>query len=196
MKIFQEKIFTKEECEKILSYTEIYTDLLFRSKEPSIDFENRRVEQVAKQIQGKKSGKFFNVWDIVNDDESFWMFEKLIDWFSNVSEIPVIKNQFPGGCSLHKYSAGDSFQKHIDLSTNFPDRRWNLGIQLNDTYTGGEYICYDADDNEIILNKEIGTAIAYSATTPHEIKEITSGERWSIVMPINYKMLIQKKSLL
>lgn len=196
MKIFQEKIFTKKECEKILSYTEIYTDLIFRSKEPIIDYENRRIEQVVKQINGKNIGKFFNVWDIVNDKESNWMFEKLVNWFSNVSQIQRIPNKLPDGCSLHKYSIGDSFQRHIDLNKNFPNRRWNLGIQLNDDYIGGEYICYDENNSEIILSKEIGTAIAYDATTIHEIKEIVSGERWSIVMPISDQIIVEKKLLL
>ena len=40
--IYQEVIFTKEECEKIISYKEVYTDLIWRSLEPAIDFENRR----------------------------------------------------------------------------------------------------------------------------------------------------------
>ena len=71
-----------------------------------------------------------------------------------------------------------------------------MGIQLNDSYTGGEYICYDNIDNEIILSKETGTAIAYNSTTQHEIKEILSGERWSIVMPISDKVVLEKKSII
>jgi hypothetical protein len=194
--IYQEKIFSKEECEKILSYTNIYTDLVFRSKEPNIDFEKRRIEHITKHTNGKNIGKFFNVWDIRHDEETHWMFEKIIKWFSNVSKIECNPNGWPGGCSLHKYSKGDSFQKHIDLNQTFPDRRWNLGIQLNDSYTGGEYICYDNNDNKIILSKEIGTAIAYNSTTEHEITEILSGERWSIVMPINNKVVLEKKSII
>ena len=193
--IYQEKIFTKEECEKILSYTKIYTDLVFRDREPNIDFENRRIDYITRYANGKNVGKFFNVWDILHTTESHWMFEKLIKWFSNISKVGCNPTEWPNGCSLHKYSKGDSFEKHIDLSKNFLDRRWNLGIQLNDTYTGGEYICYDTDGNEILLSKETGTAIAYNSTTPHEIKEILSGERWSIVMPISKNVIIEKRNL-
>jgi hypothetical protein len=44
----------------------------------------------------------------------------------------------------------------MDFNSNFPNRRWNLGIQLNDNYSGGEYICYDENNKEIIgdANKE------------------------------------------
>jgi len=56
--IYQEKIFTKEECDKIISYQNTYLDLLFRDKEPSIDLENRRIDNVSMVIKGKKLGKF------------------------------------------------------------------------------------------------------------------------------------------
>jgi hypothetical protein len=194
--IYQEKIFTKEECDKIISYQNVYLDLIFRHKEPSIDLENRRIDNVGMVLDGKKLGKFFNVWDIVYDVESEWMFEKLLNWFSKVSNIKCNSNNKLHGCSLHKYSKGDSFTKHIDLNPNFPDRRWNLGIQLNDEYTGGEYICYDKNNNEIVLSKEVGTAVAYNSRTLHEIKEILSGERWSIVAPVWKNHLFEKKNVL
>lgn len=194
--IYQEKIFTKEECDKIISFQNIYLDLIFRSKEPSIDLENRRIEHVGAVIKSKKLGKFYNVWDIVNNSESEWMFEKLLIWFSKISKIECNPNKKPYGCSLHKYSKGDSFTKHIDLNINFPERRWNLGIQLNEDYDGGQYVCYDENDKEIVLNKEVGTAIAYNATTLHEIKEILNGERWSIVLPLSKYDLLEKKSLI
>jgi len=193
--IYQEKIFTKEECDKIISYQNVYLDLKFRSAEPVIDLENRRIDN-GKVLRGKKQGKFYNVWDIVNDSESEWMFEKLLNWFSKVSKIERNTNNKLWGCSLHKYSKGDSFAKHIDLAIGFEDRRYNLGIQLNEDYTGGEYICYDKDNNEIVLSKEVGTAIAYNATTLHEIREIHSGERWSIVMPIANYYIIETRQLL
>jgi hypothetical protein len=193
--IYQEKIFTKEECDKIISYQNTYLDLLYRSTEPSIDLENRRIDS-GKVLRGKKFGKFFNVWDISNDTESEWMFEKLLNWFSKVSNIERNTDNKLFGCSLHKYSKGDSFSKHIDLAPGYEYRRYNLGIQLNDDYTGGEYICYDKNNNEIILSKEVGTAIAYSSTTFHEVREIHSGERWSIVMPIANYNIIETKHLL
>jgi predicted 2-oxoglutarate/Fe(II)-dependent dioxygenase YbiX len=46
------------------------------------------------------------------------------------------------------------------------------------------------------LNKEVGTAVAYNSSTLHEIKEIHSGERWSIVVPVWKKYLLEKKHFL
>ena len=102
----------------------------------------------------------------------------------------------PAVCSLHKYSKGDSFMKHKDYNEKWPNRRWNLGIQLNENYRGGEYICYDTNDKEILLSKEVGTAIAYDASTFHEIKEIVDGERWSIVLTILKKDILEKIHLI
>jgi predicted 2-oxoglutarate/Fe(II)-dependent dioxygenase YbiX len=84
----------------------------------------------------------------------------------------------------------------MDFNSNFPNRRWNLGIQLNDNYSGGEYICYDENNKEILLSKEVGNAIAYDATTLHEIKEIVDGERWSIVLTILKKDILEKMHLI
>ena len=190
--IYQEKIFTKEECNKILSYTKIYTDLPFRKLESRLDLDNRRINEFVEMKNGKKLGKFFNVWDIVNDAETEWMFEKLFNWFLMVSKIERNPNNKPAGCSLHKYSKGDSFMKHKDYNEKWPNRRWNLGIQLNENYSGGEYICYDTNDKEILLSKEVGTAIAYDASTFHEIKEIVDGERWSIVLTILKRDILEK----
>ena len=194
--IYQEKIFTKEECNKILSYTKIYTDLPFRKLESRLDLDNRRINEFVEMKNGKKLGKFFNVWDIVNDAETEWMFEKLFNWFLMVSKIERNPNNKPAVCSLHKYSKGDSFMKHKDYNEKWPNRRWNLGIQLNENYSGGEYICYDTNDKEILLSKEVGTAIAYDASTFHEIKEIVDGERWSIVLTILKKDILEKIHLI
>jgi predicted 2-oxoglutarate/Fe(II)-dependent dioxygenase YbiX len=78
----------------------------------------------------------------------------------------------------------------------FEDRRYNLGIQLNEDYEGGEYVCFGPNDEKIIISKEIGTGLAYHCSVPHEIKKITKGERWSIVMPITKKIIIEKINLL
>ena len=195
--IYQEVIFTKEECEKIIAYKEVYTDLIWRSLEPAIDFENRRIDHHTHTKGGKKFGKFFNVWDIQNDSNTLWVFERLLKWFNSVSNIDIDiegAKKIRGG-SLHKYSKGDLFQKHMDLVIGHENRRWNLGIQLNEEYNGGEYICYN-NDNEILISPKPGTAVAYDATTYHEIKEITAGERYSLVICVTTDIIIEKKYLL
>ena len=82
------------------------------------------------------------------------------------------------------------------LNEEFQRMQKLAGIQLNENYSGGEYICYDTNDKEILLSKEVGTAIAYDASTFHEIKEIVDGERWSIVLTILKKDILEKIHLI
>jgi hypothetical protein len=50
-------------------------------------------------------------------------------------------------CTLHRYTIGDHFAKHIDLAKGYEDRRYNLGIQLNEEYEGGENEAFVDIDN-------------------------------------------------
>ena len=138
-------MFTKEECEKIISYKEVYTDLIWRSLEPAIDFENRRIDHHTHTKGGKKFGKFFNVWDIQNDSNTLWVFERLLKWFNSVSNIAIDiegAKKIRGG-SLHKYSKGDLFQNFI--AKTIENKRIELknlvvfadgGVPLNDAMAG------------------------------------------------------------
>lgn len=191
--IYQNKIFTKEECEKIIEFSKTYTDMPFREMEKTIDKDNHRIDQLVKNLKDKKLGKFFNIWDIINDKNSEWMFDKLSNWFSNISGVEL-SNEKIKGCALHKYSKGDLFMKHCDMTNIFSNRRWNLGIQLNDEYIGGEYILYQ-NEEKYILNKEQGTALAYKSDIEHEITEILEGERWSIVLSLSKEYIIEKRNL-
>lgn len=186
--IFQEQIFTKEECDKIIGYSKTYTnsDNYFSD---AVSVDNNRLKSVRNTFS-------YDVFVIKNDPNTEWFFNKLLNWFSVKSKIQINKNNKVFACTLHCYKEGDRFPKHIDLAPGFMNRRYNLGIQLNDDYKGGEYVCIDQNENEILISKEVGTALAYHCEVPHEIKEITSGRRWSIVMPIDRNTINEQKSLI
>jgi hypothetical protein len=186
--IYQEKIFTKEECDTIIGYSDIYKN--------TKEYFTNEVDVIDNRLQSKNGKLAYDVYVILNDETTEWFFNKLQNWFSIVSGIKLNKNEKMLTCTLHCYKTGDKFPKHIDLSVGFNYRRYNLGIQLNDTYEGGEYICVDNNNNEILISKEVGTSLAYYATVPHEIKEITKGERWSIVLPLTKDVIIEKKELI
>lgn len=195
---YQEVIFTKEECEKIIKLHKNYPALeVFRKLELSIDIENSRINYVYRNEEGKKEGKAFFVYDIVRNEETEWLFEKLINWFIKVTNVKLKDTETLSQISLLNYKKGDFFMKHSDIRKNHEGRRWTVNAQLNNDYTGGEYILY-RDDEQIILNKDMGNAITYWAGTEHEVKEITEGERWSLILSITKKLLVQdiEKTLL
>jgi predicted 2-oxoglutarate/Fe(II)-dependent dioxygenase YbiX len=185
--IYQEKIFTKEECQTIIQYHKKYTELEGWFPSKLID---------GQRIKSNQNLMSYEVYTILNNNETNWFYDKLINWFSEVSEVKIDKTFKTLICTLHRYTIGDHFTKHIDLIKGYEERRYNLGIQLNDDYDGGEYITWDDSGNEIIINKEPGTALGYHCRIWHEIKEITNGERWSIVMPIEKSQIIQKLNLI
>ena len=190
--IHQQLLFNEEECDLIKSYVKLQPTEFseFFNKKGFFNFIDGNKLVVP---DGKTS---YRVFVIENTSETMWMFNKLLKWFSDVNNIIINYDNKVESCTLHQYSVGDKFSKHIDLTKGFNTRRYNLGIQLNDSYEGGEYVCWDDNDNEVLISKQKGTALSYHGRIWHEIKEITNGERWSIVLPIHKRHLIEKTSLI
>jgi hypothetical protein len=191
--IYQQQLFNREECDLIKSYVKLQpTELIkyFNIKDNFFNFID------GNKLVFDKTNTSYRVFVIKNTLETEWMFNKLLEWFSNVNDIRINYDNKIESCTLHQYCVGDKFSKHRDLMEGSETRRYNLGIQLNDSYDGGEYLCWDDDNNEVLISKQIGTALSYHCRILHEIKEITNGERWSIVMPIKKHHLIEKINLI
>jgi hypothetical protein len=190
---YQEVIFTQEECKKIIEYSKVYPASAEKRKlEPIIDLENSRIDDVRINNKNEKIGKCFYVYDIPKNENTEWIFEKLLDWFQKVTSIKLKKEKTVTNITLLNYKTGDFFMKHKDIYPGFEWRRWTINIQLDNQYKGGDYILYSGD-KEIVLNKNIGNTIAYWAGTEHEVKEITEGERWSIVCSVNKYMIHEQE---
>jgi len=185
--IYYEKIFTYEECKTIIEYHKKY-------KEITGHFPKENIK--GQRTYDKRKSFSYEVYVIPNNNETEWVFDRLIKWFSKNNNIKINENNKIPSCTLHRYTKGDLFKKHIDLTKEFHERRYNLGIQLNDEYFGGEYKAWDDNDIEHTLPKEPGTAISYHCRILHEIKEILDGERWSIVLPIEKDFIIEPKHFL
>ena len=199
--IYQEVIFTKEECDAIINYKNKYHSFLVTPTWSLLDntrtvyHEEFDFNGVDKEI-GKNWTKRYNVWDIPINDETYWFYDKVYTWFMLVSKIKldnkVSFNNSNIAHKLHEYIVGDKFDLHKDKNENTTDWIWNLGIQLNTNYVGGDYICYNANNEIINISKENGNVVAYQSDILHEIKEITSGVRYSMVIKIHSWELIHK----
>ncbi len=96
--------------------------------------------------------------------------------------------------NINKYMVGSFFQKHMDIGgKNDPhsERVKTLIVNLSDKndYVGGDLII----DNNIV-SREIGNAFLFPSNTLHELKELTYGVRYSLVMWLKNNNL--KKSIL
>lgn len=195
--IYQDVIFTKEECDTIINYKNKYHTFLV-TPEWSVLKDTRTVYHESANNWLKK----YNVWDVPINEETLWFYDRIYCWFINVSGVKIDKNIYfnteGAAHKLHEYQVGDKFDLHIDRNENNLDRIWNLGIQLNSEYTGGDYICYNQNSEEIFISKNIGNVVAYTSDTLHEIKEIKDGVRYSMVIKLHSWELISKnkKSLI
>lgn len=180
--------FSKKECKKIISLHKTYKNYGFNFDwyRQTYDKNNRRDDMSKLQA-----------YLIPNVPYTKWMYDKLQSFFEQSTGIKFISPLHH--CQLYKYQTGDVFPKHVDLNAEFSDRRWNLGINLNDDYEGGEYLCWDnlnEDDTMKIIPKSAGTICLYHSRQLHEIKEITKGERWSLVVKIESQHIDEKINLI
>ena len=141
----------------------------------------------------KKQTKVFDYffYTIIRDKYSQWIFDRLGKYLypfypdNTLYEHPQIY--------LHRYPVGCKFDRHND-STTHPDQLVNIGVCLNSDYDGGEFIFYSPDE---ILPKVEGTIYHMDSNRDHEVTEIVSGERWSLITFLKEKDLgISKKSII
>jgi len=89
----------------------------------------------------------------------------------------------PKNITLIKYIEGDYLEKHIDNTHPLQYKYKTCIIQLSDEYDyeGGEFIIHE-DKKEYICSKKIGNVILFPSSTIHQVKKISKGVRFSIVI--------------
>ena len=125
--ILKEKIlFSKEECESIISYNDTY---------------------ITNWLMGDRK---YNSQPINYSLETNWLFDKLKDFVETETniEIRTIKKTI----HFHKFTKGDWFGKHNDVRDN---RLYAVGVLLNDSFEGGDFKLYNPNEiilNRVIGN--------------------------------------------
>ena len=116
--ILKEKIlFSKEECESIISYNETHI------------------------TNWRMGDRKYNSQPINYSLDTQWLFDKLKDFVeveTNI-EIRTIKKTI----HFHKFTKGDWFGKHNDIRD---DRVFAVGVLLNDNFDGGDFKLYNPDE--------------------------------------------------
>jgi predicted 2-oxoglutarate/Fe(II)-dependent dioxygenase YbiX len=149
-----EPLFTKEECSKIIEYTNLLKE---RRQTPS---SNRFVS-------------YSHYTPELNSDTD-WIYKRLNSYIESILNVTIIKEV--DRIMINKYKIGDGFEKHQDLY--FKNQIFNIAVHLNDEYEGGEFTFYDPD---FTMSKFVGAAYGFDNVRWHEIKPITKGERWSMI---------------
>lgn len=109
--------------------------------------------------------------------------------FKNISEVPFLEKKMlkiniinNPSFYINRYSEDYFFDTHVDMGgKNDPkyERLKTLIINLSDEneYSGGELIIKDK-----LMSKKIGDAHFFDSNIRHELKKITNGIRYSLVL--------------
>jgi hypothetical protein len=116
--ILQQKIlFSKEECQSIISYVS--------NNITNWDIKDRK----------------YHSQPITYSLETKWLFDKLKTFFEEQSNIQIKKNKEI--IHFHKFVKGDWFGKHNDIREN---RLYAIGVLLNDTFEGGDFYLHNPNE--------------------------------------------------
>lgn len=125
--ILKEKIlFTKEECESILSYNKTHI------------------------TNWQMADRKYNSQPINYSLDTKWLFYKLKNFMESETEVKIrtIKKTI----HFHKFTKGDWFEKHNDVKDN---RLYAVGVLLNDDFSGGDFKLYNPNEiilNKVVGN--------------------------------------------
>ena len=116
--ILKEKIlFSKEECESIISYNETHI------------------------TNWRMGDRKYNSQPIIYSLETKWLFDKLKTFIETETNIKIIK--IKEKIHFHKFIKGDWFGKHNDIRDN---RVYAVGVLLNDNFSGGDFKLYNPNE--------------------------------------------------
>ncbi len=144
--------FTKEECDKIISLSNIFEKHL--SKE-----------------WWESNETIYFAWHLERNEMTEWIFERLLKFIETNTNIKLIKPL--NLIHLQNVKTGNKFEPHVDKHS-----LRNIGVCLNDDYEGGELICYNP---KLVLPKTTGNIYTFYGSKLHEVTEVTYGERWSLI---------------
>ena len=150
MLINQKVLFSQTECQKIIDLNKTATK-----------------QWLTKTYEYDSMG-------IIYSNDSKWIFDRLINYFVTCTGVNILK--LKKNIHFHKFSKGDRFERHNDAKKN---RVYGVGVLLNNTFNGGDFIFYDK--NDIIIDKVVGNAYIFDVITEHEVTPIINGERYSLL---------------
>jgi hypothetical protein len=151
MLIKQKHLFSREECESIISRS-----------------------NVEHQKDWSTNDRKYNSQAIDYSPETSWIFDKLKAFVEIQSDIEFrkIKKQI----HFHIFKKGDWFGKHDDTRDT---RVYAVGVLLNDNFEAGDFNLYNP--SKIALDKVAGNAYIFDVRIKHEITPILEGERYSLL---------------
>lgn len=165
-------VWSKEECEKIISLGNILPEkpgLVSKDKE---NFEMRKV--IKYQIPNNKD--FGWIYEkiyatVMNANSFFWNYD--IDF---IETLELLKYSYDPNAKIQ-----DHYDKHSDFGPNMNKRKLTYSATLSDPleYKGGDLtLCLEKD---ITIPREQGQIVLFPSFQFHSVSNMEEGTRWSLV---------------
>jgi PKHD-type hydroxylase len=171
-------VFTRKECKKIIEFGEKEIGFYKGVIQGEIDGFSEREEY--------KEYRDSEVCFIYPHEDTDWIFERIAFHITNLNQ-EYFKFDLFGmseGIQLTKYIApSGKYKKHIDLGYSKSIRKLSVTVQLSDEdeYEGGELNLY-LDEIPVVMQKAQGSMSAFPSFVMHEVKPVTKGTRYSLVV--------------
>jgi len=186
--LHQKVLFTKEEIHKIRGYVTKLEDRVIGTYHPDINdgkHDPNGGHNLAEHLPWNSS---------TNYD---WINERILNWITELN-LPIVNLGWE--FIVQKYPKGFEFKPHIDDvskgdGTEFGRKRYyTILMQFGslDEYNGGEL--WVRDNEDILINQEIGNVSIFGNAQVHWVTPIESGERWSCTIFLEKDAL--KKSII
>jgi hypothetical protein len=171
MQFKQKILFSKEECDSILK---------------------RYIVKPIGEIKQQKHRSYISKKiDWVKDS---WILDRLINWIETELNIKIDwDNTSFKEFYLQSYNEGDKFETHSD---NVYNRAYGMGVLLNDTFEGGEFIVHLSNSESVTFDKKIGNCYLFHSHLLHEVKVITKGNRNVLLLFLQNSQIMFKRNQL
>ncbi|QPB08076.1 2OG-Fe(II) oxygenase [Synechococcus phage S-H9-1] len=173
---------------QLIEYIQIYSnvltsddlDLIMSESKESSEWQEARIASSNGGVEDdgqRKSGLLkvtsdYKFYQLLHDKNEY-VAEKYCDKF------PACRLWMSYGHEILRYDTGGFFKIHTDHYAGQP-RTMSMIYLLNDNYGGGEISFFQGDYS---IKPQAGSCVVFPSNFmyPHEIKEVTSGTRYSIV---------------
>lgn len=152
-KVIQRKVFSKEECEKILSVE--------TTPAPFVTYDHYDKLNIIVQNEKNKWVRDRIEKEVLDINKKFYNYRDV-----------YLHNDL----GLRVYKKGDSYKWHTD---NFQGQRLSISIILNDGYEGGQLNIFTGEF--IQPKKQVGVMTVWPPFLFHSVDEITKGSRTALI---------------
>jgi len=154
--IHQRILFTKDECDYLINYK---NNGVYRNNGGYVNHIDINYKQ----------------WTIFRNSDLEFLFNKIISFAETSFDVKI--ENFKEESWIYQWEVNDGYGMHRD---NVKNRKFIIGVQLNDDYVGGD-LMVDYNNQILIVDKTIGNCYTFESAFLHGVSPIISGNRFNML---------------